>query len=124
MTGCTAVSGDVWYRMLREDGHPLIKAESTSDEIVQSSEGAPGGLFAIRVLKAVKPLTVDQPFNRDDLLKEEIGVYRSGNGARVASIVTEDFILAQNSYALSPEGSQMAVAGRGAIRFYELGQVR
>ena len=85
--------------MLRVDGHPLMKAESSSAEIVQTSEGAPGGMFAIRVLKAAKPVTVDQPFNREDLLKEEIGVYRSGNGARVASIVTEDFILAMYSSA-------------------------
>lgn len=106
--------------MLRPDGHALLKAESNSDEIVQWAEGAPGGLFAVRVLKAGKPVSVDQPFAREDLLKEEIGVYRSATGARVASVVKNDFILAQNSYALSPQGGQMAVAGNKSILFYRL----
>lgn len=120
VTGCMATSGDVWYRMLRQDGRPLLKAEAGSDEIVQSAEGAVAGSFAVRVLKAAKPTTVDQPFNRADLLKEEIGVYRSSDGARVSSVVTDDFILAQNSYALSPQGMQMAVVGNQTISFFQV----
>ncbi len=107
--------------MLRPDGKPLLKAESASDEIVQSSEGAMQGAFAIRVIKAAKPVTVDEPFNRADLLKEEIGVYRSSDGNRLSSVVTDDFILAQNSYALSPQGNQMAVVGSKAISLYAVG---
>ncbi len=120
VTGCMATSGDVWYRMLRPDGRPLLKAESASDEIVQSAEGSRFGSFAIRVIKAVRPIAVDQPFSRADLLKEEIGIYRSSDGARIGSVVTDDFILAQNSYALSPQGGEIAVAGNQNISFYPL----
>jgi hypothetical protein len=120
VTGCMLTSGDVWYRMLRRDGHPLLKAESASDEIVQSAEAASAGNFAVRVLKAAKPLTVIQPFDRDDLLKEEISVYRGTDGKRLSSIVTDDFVLAQNSYALSPAGTQMAVIGSNAVFLYNV----
>ena len=51
-------------------------------------------------------------------------MYRSASGSRLASVVTGDFILAQDSYALSPEGHQMAVAGKSAILFYDLGAKR
>jgi hypothetical protein len=109
-----------WYRMLREDGRPLLKAESTTDEIAQTAEGAIGGSFAVRVMKTSTPVDVSQPFSRLDLTQEEIGIYRSSDGAKLSSVVTNDFILAQNSYALSPGGDQMAVAGRDGIQFFEV----
>ena len=120
VTGCMASSGRTWYRMLREDGRPLLKAESPSDEIDQTATGSLSGSFAVRVLKATKPITVDDPYDRADLTKEEIAIYRSSDGAKVASVVTDDFILAQDSYALSPTGDQMAVVGKDSILFYAL----
>src|ERR1700753_3750847 len=115
-----ATSGDVWYRMLRGDGHAVLKGESGSDEVAQSAEGAVAGSFAGRVRKAVKRMNVAQPFNRSDLTREEIAIYRSADGARLASVVTDDFILAQDSYALSPSGDQMAIVGKDAVSFYSV----
>ena len=120
VTGCMATSGNPWYRMLGADGHTLLKAEAGSDEIVQSSKGGSAGLFAVRVFKAANPMSFDKPFERSDLVKEEIGVYRSANGSRLASVVTDDFILSLNAYALSPTAQQMAVVGKDSIHFYRL----
>lgn len=105
--------------MLGADGHRL-RGESPADEIAQSAEGVSGGSFAVRVVKAAKPMNVDQAFNRMDLTREEIGIYRSSDGANLSSVMTDDFILAQNSYALSPGGDQMAIVGKSSILFYPL----
>jgi hypothetical protein len=51
---------------------------------------------------------------------ESIGIYRSSNGSRLSSIATNDFILAQHSYTLSPRGDQIALAGRSSINFYNV----
>ena len=120
VTGCMSTTGGTWYRMLRADGHPLLKGESPADEIAQSAEGVSGGSFAVRVVKAAKPMNVDQAFNRMDLTREEIGIYGSSDGANLSSVMTDDFILAQNSYALSPGGDQMAIVGKSSILFYPL----
>jgi hypothetical protein len=120
ITGCMESSQATWYRMVGPNGRTLLKGESPSDEVAQSADGALTGSFAIRLFKAVRPMTVDQPFNRSDLTLEEIGIYRSSNGSRLSSIATDDFVLAQNSYALSPQGDQMALAGQTSINFYEV----
>jgi len=113
-------SGDIWYRMLRSDGHPLLKGESPATEIAQSAEAAVAGSFAVRVFEANRAISVDERFSRLDLTREEIGIYRSSDGSRLSSIATDDFILAQNSYALSPGGDQMALAGKDSILFYNV----
>jgi len=120
ITGCMATSGGTWYRMVGPTGHTLLKGESPSDEIAQSADAALAGSFAVRLFKAAQPMTVDQPFNRADLTMEEIGIYRSSNGSRLSSIATNDFILAQHSYALSPRGDQIALAGHSSINFYNV----
>jgi hypothetical protein len=120
VVGCMYTTGAPWYRMLRSDGHPLLKAESSSDELAQSAQAALAGSFAVRLLKAVRPMNVNQPFNRSDLTLEEIAIYRTSDGARLSSVVTNDFILAQDSYALSPGGDQMALAGQNSILFYSV----
>ena len=66
----------------------------------------------------VSAIDAAQPFNRLDVTREEIAVYRSSDGAKLSSVVTDDFVLAQNAYALSPAGDQMAVVGRQSIQFY------
>jgi hypothetical protein len=120
VTGCMATSGGIWYRMLRSDGHPLLKGESPSDEVAQSAEAAVAGSFAVRIFKSARPLSVDDRFNRSDLTREEIAIYRSSDGSRLSSIATDDFILSEDSYALSPAGDQMALAGKDSILFYNV----
>lgn len=106
--------------MLRADGHPLLKGESASDEIQHSAQGTDAGIFAIRTVKAARSMSYGQPFKKTDLLQEKIAVYRSRDGAAVASIATGDFVMSQLTYALSPDGGQVAVVGDNSILFYPL----
>lgn len=118
--GCTATGGR-WYRMLRGDGHPLLKAESPSDEIEQTALASPaGGVFAVRVVRTGKPMTYGQPFARADLLREVLAVYRCSDGGGVAAVATEDFAPSEEAFALSPDGREIALAGTDAIEFFTL----
>ena len=115
--GCTT-SGGRWYRMLRQDGHPLLKGTSPSDEIEQTARGSVAGAFAVRVVRATRPMGYGQPFTRTDLSKEEIAIYRSADGVNVAAVTSDDFALSEQAFALSPGGDQMALVGSRAILFY------
>ncbi len=117
--GCTATGGR-WYRMLRQDGHPLLKGTSPSDEIEQTARGSAEGDFAVRIVRTAKPMNYGQPFTRTDLTKEEIAVYRGTDGASVEVVSSEDFALSEQAFALSPAGDQMALAGSRSILFYEV----
>ena len=115
--GCTG-SGGRWYRMLRLDGHPLLKGESSSEEIQHYAQGTTGGDFAIRTVKAAKAMNYGQPFKKVDLVQERITIYRSQDGSNLATVATSDFALSQLAFALSPNGDQMAVIGSSSILFY------
>ena len=121
--GC-ASSGGRWYRMLRSDGHPVLKGDSPSDELEQSALGTADGAFAVRIVKAARAMSYGQPFNRSDLTREEIAVYRSADGANLATISSSDFAVSQLSYALSPAGNQMVLVGQDAVLFYAIRSAR
>ena len=123
VVGCTATGGR-WYRMLRPDGHPVLKGESPSDELEQSALGVVDGAFAVRVVKAARAMSYGQPFNRSDLTREEIGVYRSSDGVNLSGVSSDDFAVSQLSYALAPSGDQMALVGHDSILFYAVKGVR
>lgn len=115
--GCTS-SGGWWYRMLRADGHPLLKGESASNEIQHYAEGTVGGDFAVRTIKAVSSMSYGQPFTKADLAQEKIAIYRNQDGAHLATVATSDFALSQLAFALSPTGDQIAIIGNSSILFY------
>ena len=117
--GCTS-SGGRWYRMLRPDGHPLLRGEAPSNEIQLGAAAAHNGTFAIRTVETVRAMSYGQPFKRTDLTQQRIALYRAANGASVATVATEDFSLSQMAFALSPSGDQLAVLGSSAISFYAL----
>lgn len=120
--GCTA-SGGRWYRMFRENGHSLLKADSPSTEIEQGAQAALAGNFVIRTVETVRSMGYDQPFRPFDLSRETIAVYSGTEGARLASITSGDFAYSKLAFALSPAGDQMALAGRDALHFYKVKDV-
>ncbi len=117
--GCRT-NGGRWYRMLRMDGHSLLKAESLPDEIEQAATGVCGGVFAVRSVKTTKTQSYGQPFLRKDLLEEEFGIYRVQDGKPLSTVHNTDLGFAEKAFALSPSGDQLAVAGRQAILFFTI----
>ncbi|WP_419804320.1 hypothetical protein [Terriglobus sp.] len=119
VVGCTS-SGAHWYRMLRRDGRPVLKADSPSDELMQTSDEAAADRFAVRVVRASHSLSPGQEFSRADLTSEVIGVYRATDGKPVSTITANDFTLGRDTYALSPTGDTVVLAGTKELYFYPL----
>jgi len=118
VVGCESSSGIHWYRMLRHDGHPVLKAVSPSEEIEQAFSSVSSQEFAVRVVKVVRAMMPGQPFHKSDLQREEISVYRASDGHRLFSTDAAEVPLVEQSFALSPNGQQIALIGDSSINFY------
>ncbi len=121
--GCSTAVGH-WYRMMRLDGRAVLKADSPSDELMQTSDEASQREFAVRLVHAAKAVTNGQPIGRDDLVQEDVGVYRRSDGHALTVIRTKDFALGHDTYALSPEGNSLVIAGSQELQFYSLQYAR
>ncbi len=120
VVGCESTPGIRWYRMLRPDGHPVLKAVSPSEEIEQASSSISPNAFAVRVVKVANPMLPGQPFSKSDLQRQEVSVYRSSDGRRLFSTSASEVPMAEQSFALSPSGNQVALIGDTSINFYAI----
>ena len=120
MIGCGSVPGARWYRMLRPDGHPVLKAFSPSEDIEQAFSSVDPSEFAVRVVKIVRPVTSGQTFGKSDIGREEISVYRYADGHRLFSTAVAEVPMIEQSFALSPNGNQLALVGEDSINFYSI----
>ena len=111
-------SGLRWYRMLRPDGHPVVKTRVPAGEIEQAAGTTASTTFAVRVVKTVKPMFPGKAFNKVDLNSEEISVYRTGDGHQIFRTSTGDMPLMVQSFAMSPTGQQMAVIDGQSLSFF------
>jgi hypothetical protein len=121
LAGCTDVAGLRWYRMLRPDGHPVLKRNVTAGEIEHSADTSAPTEFAIRVIKTTQPLYPGKAFNKIDLDSEEISVYRARDGHQIFTTRTGDMPLMVQSFALSPTGHNIALLDNQSISFYTVG---
>lgn len=117
--GCGA-SGARWYRVLGPDGHPILKADSPSEEIQQSTSSSDPSQFAVRVITAVRTMSPGQPFRRSDLHGEAVSIYRSSDGRRIFAASAAQVPLSDQSFAVSPSGSQLALLGDSDIAFFPI----
>ncbi len=117
LVGCDRQSDGKWYRMLRSDGKPVLKGWSPSEELEQTANGA-NGAFAVGITKAAKPIGADSDFRSTDLETENIVVYRVENGRREFAVSVASPVPTLQTFALSPNGSQLAVLKGDQIAFY------
>ena len=121
VVGCSMSPLTNWYRMLRMDGHTVLKGKGSSQDVEQAvSASSSDGRFAIRVVKARRSLANGASFHKDDLSGEQINVFDVQEGRRLAAIALAAVPLSVQSFAMSPTGKQVAVLGSGEILFYDL----
>ena len=117
--GCEWQADDKWYRVLRGDGTTALRGSSSSDELEQTAIATLSS-FAIRIPRATKPMAANATYKSSDLEAEHIAVYRSVNGQRMISVNLPAPVPHRQTFALSPNGSQLAVLSREEISFYSL----
>ena len=74
------------------------------------------GLFAIKFVRATSDLTPGVDFTLTDLKSEEVRVYRAVDGKRLLAVHVDDPSASNGSYALSPDGAQLALLSQSQIQ--------
>lgn len=120
VVGCAKSPLHNWYRMLRLDGHVLLKGTGSSEEIAQSSTSDSADVFAIRVIHTRISKSFTDSFFKDDLREQQIGVYNRSNGKRLMLITDHDVSLVEQSFALSPSGHQIAILSSADLSLYRV----
>jgi hypothetical protein len=122
LVGCSPTRAENWYRMLRLDGHPILQGHGSPQEIEQSSSSSTQDEFVVRVVHTGRPIynNVDS-FHKEDLIKQDFSVYHATDGRRLFLTTTPGVSLVEQSFALSPDGNQLAILSDATISFYPIG---
>src|ERR1700733_12826479 len=118
--GCKGSSYQNWYRMLRPDGHPILESHGTSEDLEQTSSSSNEAYFAVRVVRANNAVSRGDHFYKQDLKEQEVSVYRASDGKRLFFTASPGISLAEQSFALSPNGTQLAVLSDLTISLYPI----
>jgi hypothetical protein len=121
LVGCSSPRFENWYRMLRLDGHPILRGRGSPHEIEQSSSSSTRGEFVVRVVHAGPPLNNGDWFRKEDLREQDFSIYRATDGRRLFLTTTPGVSLVEQSFALSPGGNQLAILSDATISFYPIG---
>jgi len=121
LMSCNVATGATEYRVLAADGKLLLRGEAGPREVGHDVVGDPGhGMFAMKAVHAVHELTPGIEFRAADLESEELRVYRAADGKRLLAVHVGEPVASHGGYALSPDGSQLAVLSESQIQFFPL----
>ena len=116
---CSMADGAAEYRVLRSDGKSLLHGKSGPKEIGHDASGnARTQTFAVKVVRANRQLSPGAQFRGSELESEEVRVYRASDGKRLLAVRVDDPGTSHAGYALSPDGSQLAVLAGSEIRLF------
>ena len=116
---CSVKDGNTEYRVLRGDGKILLRGASDTFELGHEAVGNHGSqTFAVRVMHAVRNIPPNTTFKSSELDTEEVRVYRAGDGKRLLAVRVREPVAVHGGYALSPDGSQLAVLSGADIKFF------
>jgi hypothetical protein len=114
---CSTSNGAGEYRVLRADGKVLLRVEEGPHEGGQEVIGnESSGLFAIKVVSAGNTLSPGVEFRANDLVSEEVRVYRATDGKRLLAVRLDEPSTSHESYAISPDGARLAVLSQSKIQ--------
>ncbi len=109
------------YHLLRPDGKPVLMGRSTLNEIGHAVESSSNEQFF--VLKSVESSSAVHPdaiFSGNDLVSEKLAVYRTADGKRLLRVRVGLPSSSGSGYALSSDGSELAVLNREQISIYSV----
>jgi hypothetical protein len=119
LLSCDTATGAVSYRVLRADGKLLLRGEAGPREVGHGLTGnQEKERFALKVVHAVRELSPGIEFKRTELESEEVRVYRANDGKRLLAVRVNAPVASHDSYALSSDGTQLAVLSGSEIKFF------
>jgi hypothetical protein len=118
---CNMATNHAEYRVLRSDGKLLMRGEAGSSEIDEEAAGTQSSdLFAVKVVHASRELSRGMEFKGEDLDFEEVRIYRTSDGKRLRAFRVDEPTTSHGGYAISLDGSQVAVLSGSQIHFFSL----
>jgi hypothetical protein len=116
LTSCSSRAGGLDYRVLRPDGKLMLRGTAAPLQFGIEVAGN-GSRFALKTVKFAHDIT-GQDFAATDLESEEVRVYRAEDGKRLLSVIVTQPVTSRTSYALSSDGSQLAVLSGAEIKLF------
>lgn len=116
---CNVMDSSLEYRVLSADGKMLLRGKAEPQQVGHEAAGnSINQTFAVRVVHADRELSPGAAFKGSELDSEEIRIYEARDGKRLLSVHLNDPPASRGTYALSPDGSQIAVLSGTEIRFF------
>jgi hypothetical protein len=117
LLSCDADGAAMHYRTLRADGKMLLHGDDIRGELAHDAAGGTD-TFAVKVVRAERPITPGGSFKPSELASQEVRVFRASDGKRLMTAHVKDPIASHGTYALSPDGSHLAVLSESQISFF------
>ncbi len=116
---CELSTGAHEYRVLRPNGKVVLRGRPDPQMAGESGEGN-GRCFAVKNLHATQSMLHGAHFHGSDLDYEEVRVFQSSNGRRLASVRLQVPPPSHEAYALSPDGTQLAVIADAKVNLFAI----
>jgi hypothetical protein len=118
LTSCNLHNGLLEYRVLNSSGKLTFRGFSHLDDLGHTAKGVANP--ATFVVETIRSSAVDlgNPFSFSSIDSEELGVYSASDGKRLFSLSIDSPSSSLNGYALTADGSQLAVLTRDQISIY------
>lgn len=118
---CNAPEGDINYSVLSHDGKLLLRGASNPHELGHEAIGNRSSRrFAMKIVHSDRSIFPGTNFRNSELDAQEVRVYRAEDGKRLLAVRVKDPAASRGGYALSPDGSELAVLSGSEIQFFHV----
>lgn len=121
LQSCDVVTDATQYRVIGADGKLLLHREAGPREMGQQVIGNQAtGIFAFKTVREIAGASPDPDADTQvtGLESEDVQVYRVVNKKRILAVNLTDPVASYDNYALSPDGTQLAVLSQSQIQIY------
>lgn len=119
VTTCASESRVQEYRVLRPNGSVVLRGKYDPQCFGQQVLGSTTK-FVVKILHAKQAVAAGAIFHGSDLDYAEVRIFGAGNGARISAIHTAAPPPTHGGFALSGDGSQLAVVSNSQVTVFAL----
>ena len=119
LVSCVTRIGEPEYRVLHADGRLMLRGRPGLRHLGIEGAGT-SRRFAVKFVRRLGDEPPGSRFSASDLEFAEIRIYRAEDGKRLGAVRVDSPSTSYGGFALSPDGSQMAVLSGSEIKMFAL----
>jgi hypothetical protein len=121
LVSCDQKTEEYEYRVLGLDGKLAMKGFATAYQFgYAAGSSANHKAFLVKTVDTTLPVSEGAQFSAKDFSSEELKVYRASDGKRLLDVSVGSPSSSRDGYALSPDGSQLAVLTLANLSIYSV----